>query len=304
WTGKSDLYLAEEESRILVESVRSELHNRGKGDAVRLEIEADADPEILERLRSNFELEPWQVFSVHGPVNLSRLFNIYEQTGHPELKFRAFIPRELRLTAKSRDLFEELRRHDVLLHHPFDSYDAVVSFIESAAADPRVLSMKQTLYRTNEHSLIVPALISAAEKKEVTAVVELKARFDEDSNIRWARDLEDAGVQVFHGLVGLKTHCKLTLLVRRDPDGVTRRYAHLGTGNYNSVTARFYTDLSLLTANEEVTEAVQEVFNFLTAYADHPHYDPLFVSPVDCAERTVALIQREADHARDRKSVV
>jgi polyphosphate kinase len=297
-TRNSNLYLAEEESRNLLESVRTELHNRRKGDAVRLEIEADADPEIIERLRSNFELEPWQVFSVHGPVNLSRLFNIYEQTGHPELKFKAFIPRELRLTAKSRDLFEELRRHDVLLHHPFDSYDAVVSFIESAAEDPRVLSMKQTLYRTNEHSLIVPALISAAEKKEVTAVVELKARFDEDSNIRWARDLEDAGVQVFHGLVGLKTHCKLSLLVRRDPDGVTRRYAHLGTGNYNAATARIYTDLSLLTADPEITSAVHDVFSFLTAYAEHPNYDPLMVSPLDLAERCLSLIAREAEHAR------
>src|SRR6201987_3435738 len=268
-TRNSNLYLAEEESRNLLESVRTELHNRRKGDAVRLEIEADAEPEIIERLRTNFEIEPWQVFSVNGPVNLSRLFNIYEQTAHPDLKFKPFVPRELRLTAKSKDLFEELRRHDVLLHHPFDSYDAVVSFIEAAAEDDHVLSIKQTLYRTNEHSLIVPALIAAAPKKEVTAVVEIKQRFDEASNIRWARDLEDAGVQVFHGLVGLKTHCKLSLLVRRDPDGVPRRYAHLGTGNYNTVTARFYTDLSLLTANEEVTEAVQEVFNFLTAYADH-----------------------------------
>src|SRR2546430_3498160 len=239
-------------SRSLLESVRTELHNRRKGDAVRLEIEADADPEIIERLRTNFELQPWQVFPVHGPVNLSRLFNIYEQTARPELKFKSFTPRELRLTAKSKDLFEELRRHDILLHHPFDSYDAVSSFIESAAEDPRVLSIKQTLYRTSEHSLIVPALISAAQKKEVTAVVELKARFDEDSNIRWARDLEDAGVQVFHGLVGLKTHCKLSLLVRRDADGVTRRYAHLGTGNYNTATARIYTDLSLLTADPEI----------------------------------------------------
>src|SRR6202040_2009288 len=182
---------------------RTELHNRRKGDPVPLEIETDEDPEIIERLRTNFELEPWQVFSVNGPVNLSRLFNIYEQTGHPELKFKTFLPRELRLTAKSQDLFEELRRHDVLLHHPFDSFDAVVSFIEAAAEDPRVLSIKQTLYRTSEHSLIVPALISAAGRKEVTAVVELKARFDEDSNIRWSRDLEDAGVQVFYGLVGL-----------------------------------------------------------------------------------------------------
>ena len=297
-TRNSNLYLAEEESRSLLESVRTELHNRRKGDAVRMEIESDADPEIVERLRTNFELEPWQVFPVNGPVNLSRLFNVYEQTEHPELKFKPFAPRELRLTAKSQDLFEELRRHDVLLHHPFDSYDAVVSFIEAAAEDPRVLSIKQTLYRTSEHSLIVPALISAASRKEVTAVVELKARFDEASNIRWARDLEDAGVQVFHGLVGLKTHCKLSLLVRRDPDGVTRRYAHLGTGNYNTTTARIYTDLSLLTADPEITGAVHDVFSFLTAYAEHPNYDPLLVAPLDLAEHCLALIGREAEHAK------
>jgi polyphosphate kinase len=297
-TRNSNLYLAEEESRNLLESVRTELHNRRKGDAVRLEIEADADPEIIERLRVNFELDPWQVFSTNGPVNLSRLLTIYEHTIHPELKFRTFVPRELRLTAKSQDLFEELRRHDVLLHHPFDAYDAVVSFIESAAEDDRVLSVKQTLYRTNEHSLIVPALIAAAAQKEVTAVVELKARFDEASNIRWARDLEDAGVQVFHGLVGLKTHCKLSLLVRHDPDGVTRRYAHLGTGNYNAATARIYTDLSLLTADPEITAAVHDVFSFLTAYAEHPNYEPLMVAPLDLAERCLALIAREAEHAR------
>src|SRR5438552_2289307 len=297
-TRNSNLYLAEEESRSLLESVRAELHNRRKGDAVRLEIEADADPEIIERLRTNFELQPWQVFPVHGPVNLSRLFNIYEQTARPELKFKTFTPRELRLTAKSKDLFEELRRHDILLHHPFDSYDAIVSFIEAAAEDPRVLSIKQTLYRTSEHSLIVPALISAASKKEVTVVVELKARFDEASNIRWARDLEDAGVQVFHGLVGLKTHCKLSLLVRRDHDGVTRRYTHLGTGNYNANTARIYSDLSLLTADLAITGAVHDVFNFLTAYAEHPKYEPLLVSPLDLAEGCLGLISREADHAR------
>ena len=263
-----------------------------------LEIESEADPEIIERLRTNFGLESWQVFSVNGPVNLSRLFNIYEQTEHPELKFKPFLPRELRLTAKSQDLFEELRRHDVLLHHPFDSFDAVVSFIEAAAEDPRVLSMKQTLYRTSEHSLIVPALMSAAAKKEVTAVVELKARFDEASNIRWARDLEDAGVQVFHGLVGLKTHCKLSLLVRHDPDGVMRRYAHLGTGNYNTTTARIYTDVSVLTADPEITGAVHDVFSFLTAYAEHPNYGPLMVAPLDLAEHCLALIAREAEHAR------
>ena len=297
-TRNSNLYLAEEESRSLLESVRTELHNRRKGDAVRLEIEGDADQEIIERLRTNFDLDPWQVFSVDGPVNLSRLFNVYEHSDRSDLKFKPFAPRELRLTAKSEDLFEELRRHDVLLHHPYDSYDAVVSFIESAAEDPRVMSIKQTLYRTNEHSLIVPALISAAAKKEVTAVVELKARFDEASNIRWARDLEDAGVQVFHGLVGLKTHCKLSLLVRQDQDGVTRQYAHLGTGNYNAATARIYTDLSLLTADQQITSAVHDVFSFLTAYAEHPSYDPLFVAPLNLAENCIDLINREAEHAR------
>src|SRR6202046_47698 len=296
-TRNSNLYLQEEEARSLLESVRAELHNRRKGDAVRMEIEADADPEIIERLRTVFELDPWQVFPVNGPVNLSRLFNIYEQTPRPDLKYRAFSPRELRLTAKSQNLFEELRRHDVLLHHPYDSYDAVVSFIESAAEDEHVLSIKQTLYRTNEHSLIVPSLMDAASRKEVTAVVELKARFDEASNIRWARDLEDAGVQVFHGLVGLKTHCKLSLLVRRDPDGV-RSYAHIGTGNYNATTARIYTDLSLFTANPEITRAVHDVFSFLTAYAENPSYDPLLVAPLALADKCIALLDREAEHAR------
>ena len=297
-TRNSNLYLAEEEARSLLESVRTELHNRRKGDAVRMEIEADADPEIIDRLRTVFELDPWQVFPVNGPVNLSRLFNVYEQVKRPDLKYRTFSPRELRLTSKSKDLFEELRGHDILLHHPFDSYDAVISFIESAAKDENVLSIKQTLYRTSEHSLIVPSLMDAASRKEVTAVVELKARFDEASNIRWARDLEDAGVQVFHGLVGLKTHCKLSLLVRRDPDGVTRSYAHIGTGNYNATTARIYTDLSLFTADPEVTRAVHDVFSFLTAYAENPSYDPLLVAPLDLAEKCIALIDREAEHAR------
>ena len=297
-TRNSNLYLQEEESRNLLESVRAELHNRRKGDAVRMEIESEADPEIIERLGTVFELDRWQIFPVNGPVNLSRLFNIYDAAARPDLKFHTYVPRELRLTAKSHDLFEELRRHDVLLHHPYDSYDAVLSFIQSAAEDERVLSIKQTLYRTSEHSLIVPSLMAAAAHKEVTAVVELKARFDEASNIRWAREMEDAGVQVFHGLVGLKTHCKLCLLVRRDPDGVTRQYAHLGTGNYNATTARIYTDLSLLTADPEITKAVHDVFSFLTAYAENPSYGPLLVAPLDLAEKCMSLIEREAEHAR------
>ena len=300
-TRNSNLYFQEEESRTLLETVRSELHNRRKGDAVRLEIEKAADPEIVDRLRMNFELEESQVYRTDGAVNLSRLMNLASDTPRPDLKFQPFVPRELRLNRKSTDLFDELRHRDILLHHPYDSYDGVVGFIQAAAQDPQVVSMKQTLYRTSADSQIFQALTEASQSKEVTAVVELMARFDEASNIRWARDMEDAGVQVFHGLVGLKTHCKLSLMVRRDPDGMTRSYAHIGTGNYNATTARIYTDLSLFTANPEITRAVHDVFSFLTAYAENPSYDPLLVAPLDLAEKVIALIDREAEHARKGK---
>ena len=299
-TRNSNLYMQEEESRSVLESVREELHNRRKGDAVRLEIETSSSEEIVERLRVNFELDPWQVFRTDGPVNLSRLMNLYSETKVAALKYPPFSGRLHRLTGKSADLFEELRHHDVLLHHPFDSYRTVEEFIQLGAHDPHVISMKQTLYRTSKDSPIFRALIEAAQNKDVTVVVELMARFDEDSNIRWARELEDAGVGVFHGIFGLKTHCKLALLVRRDPDGMVRRYAHLGTGNYNPVTARFYTDISLLTARREMTKAVQRVFNYLTAEAEaEPDaYHPLLVAPLTLASELVRLINREAEHAR------
>ena len=300
-TRNSNLYLQEEESRSVLESVRTELHNRRKGDAVRLEIESDASGDIISRLQAVFELQDWQVYRTQGPVNLSRLAHLYSAVNRPELKFKPFQPREWSLPKGQHDVWGALRQRDVLLHHPFDSYNSVVSFIEAAAQDPAVLSIKQTLYRTNDNSPIVEALVQAAESKEVTVVVEVKARFDEASNIKWARELEDAGVQVFHGLVGLKTHCKLTLIARKEADGVIRRYAHLGTGNYNPSTAAFYTDLSLLTANPEMTFAVHNVFNFLTAYSEQPNYNPLLVAPVDLAERVANLIAREADHARAGK---
>jgi len=183
------------------------------------------------------------------------------------------------------------------MHHPYDSYDGVVGFIETAARDPLVLSMKQTLYRTSADSPIFQALTQAAQSKEVTAVVELMARFDEASNIRWARDLEDVGVQVFYGIVGLKTHCKLALLVRRDPDGVVRRYGHLGTGNYNPNTARFYTDLSLLTSDPAITASMGAVFNYLTAHSESDDYAPLLVAPLTLAESFIRLIHRETENA-------
>jgi polyphosphate kinase len=287
-TRNSNLYMQEEESRSVLESVAEELHNRRKGDVVRMEIDASSDEEIAERLRINFELEPWQVFRTLAPVNLTRLMDL-ARIKEPALKFPEFHGRRMKLK-KATNIFGELRKSDILLHHPFDSYNTVEEFIEAAATDEQVISIKQTLYRTSADSPIFKAL------KE-------SARFDEASNIRWARELEDSGVQVFHGILGLKTHCKLALIVRRDSDGTVRSYAHLGTGNYNPVTARFYTDISLLTARPEITEAVLHVFRYLTAgwTADNDAYRPLLVAPVTLATDTLALINREAEHARAGK---
>jgi polyphosphate kinase len=297
-TRNSNLYFEEEEARSLLETIRFELHNRRKGDAVRLEIEAGSNSEIVDRLRMNFELEESQVFRCEGPVNLSRLMFFNGDVDRPDLKFQAFTPRPLHLSRKSANIFEELRQHDVLLHHPYDSYEPVVGFIQQGAQDTAVLSMKQTLYRTSHDSPMFQALIEAAATKEATVVVELMARFDEASNITWSRSMEDAGVQVFHGVVGLKTHCKLAMLVRHDEDGVTRRYCHLGTGNYNPVTARFYTDLSLLTSDPKITEQVHLVFNYLTAHAEVDDYRPLLVAPLTMAESFLGLIRREQEHAK------
>jgi polyphosphate kinase len=302
-TRNSNLYMQEEESRSLLESVAEELHNRRKGDVVRLEIEAKADPDIVEHLRFNFELEPWQVFETTAPVNLARMMSLYGQLKLPALKFPEFHGRRIKLPRPGKSatcIFSELRKGDILLHHPFDSYNTVEEFIEAASADPQVISIKQTLYRTSADSPIFGALREAAQTSDVTVVVELMARFDEASNIRWARELEDAGVLVFHGIFGFKTHCKLALVVRKDSDGIIRRYAHLGTGNYNPVTARFYTDISLLTARPDITEAVLHVFRYLTAGwdSDDTAYRPLLVAPLTLAPDILALIARETEHAR------
>lgn len=297
-TRNSNLYLEQEETRSLLDAIDTQVSQRRKGDAVRLEVDANAHPDIVDRLTSMFELDESLVFRAQGPVNLQRLFHLYDETPRPELKYPSFAPRQVRIGHDADSMFEAIRRQSVLLHHPYESYDPVVNFLQTAANDPRVLSIKQTLYRTNSDSPIARALLDAAGKKEVTVVVELKASFDEASNIRWARNFEDAGVQVFHGLVGLKTHAKLALIVRNDPDGKIRRYAHLGTGNYNPSTARYYSDLSLLTQDESITDAVHHVFNFLTAYAERPSYKPLLVAPRDLAKSCIALIEREARHAK------
>jgi polyphosphate kinase len=297
-TRNSNLYLEQEESRTLLETIDSQVAQRRKGVAVRLEIEEGAHPEIVERLVTEFELDESLVFRVRGPVNIQRLFHLYEETPRPDLKYPPFTPKQIRIGHDADSMFEALRHQDVLVHHPYESYDAVVNFLDTASSDPRVLSMKQTLYRTNVDSPIAEALLDAAGKKEVAVVVELKASFDEMSNIHWARSLEDAGVQVSYGLAGLKTHAKLMLIVRNDPDGKIRRYAHLGTGNYNPSTARFYSDFSLLTSDEEITSAVHDVFNFLTANSEQPHYKPLIIAPRDMAKTVISMIDREARHAR------
>jgi len=232
-------------------------------------------------------------------VNLSRLMDLYNALRMPELKFPEFHGHRRRLSKGSNDIFDEIRKRDLLFHHPYDSFSAVENFIEAGTTDPNVVSIKQTLYRTNANSTIFRALTEAAQTIDVTVVVELMARFDEASNIRWARELEDAGVQVYHGVFGYKTHCKLALLVRRDADGELRSYVHLGTGNYNPATARFYTDISLLTARPELTEAVQSVFRYLTAEWDAgpDAYRPLLVAPVTLASDFLGLIARETEHA-------
>jgi polyphosphate kinase len=299
-TRNSNLYLEEEESRTVLESVAEELHNRRKGDVVRMEIDSAASEEIVERLSLNFDLDPWQVFATDAPVNLSRLIDLYSAVKIAEHKFPEFHGRRRRLSKGSNDIFDEIRKQDLLFHHPYDSYSAVENFIEAGATDPNVVSIKQTLYRTSANSPIFRALTEAAQTIDVTVVIELMARFDEASNIRWARELEDAGVQVYHGIFGYKTHCKLALLVRRDPDGELRSYAHLGTGNYNPATARFYTDISLLTSRPELTEAVRRVFRYLTAEwdASAEAYRPLMVAPITLATDFLALIGREAEHAK------
>jgi polyphosphate kinase len=297
-TRNSNLYVDEEEVENLLTAIEQELRRRRRGDPVRLEVRAPIGDRLRQELLEVFELEPDEVFECHGPVNLSRLMQLVEIEKEERLsapRFVAPMHPALRDPAK---LFPAIRSGDVLLHHPFDSFESVVEFLEQAAEDPRVLAIKQTLYRTSEDSPIARALLAAAERgKHVTALVELKARFDEEKNIRWARRMEEAGVQIVYGLVGLKTHCKLMLVVRRDEDGI-RRYAHIGTGNYNPTTARQYTDFGLFTADPEVTSEVASVFNLLTSLSSRERWTHLLVAPFTLRSGLLERIRREAEHAR------
>jgi polyphosphate kinase len=297
-TRNSNLYVDEEEVENLLTAIEQELRKRRRGDPVRLEVRAPVGERLRQELLGVLDLLPSDVYECDGPVNLSRLMELVDLEKDERLeapRFVAPLQPQLRDPAK---LFPAIRAADVLLHHPFDSFDSVVEFLEQAAEDPRVLAIKQTLYRTSEDSPIARALLAAAQRgKHVTVLVELKARFDEEKNIRWARRMEEEGVQIVYGLVGLKTHCKLMLVVRRDEDGI-RRYAHIGTGNYNSVTARQYTDFGLFTADPELTAEVASVFNLLTSLSSKERWSHLLVAPFTLRSGLLERIGREAENAR------
>jgi polyphosphate kinase len=300
-TRNSDLYIDDEEAENLLRTIEQELRRSSRGDAVRLEVEADCPKDFLELLLRFFELTEADAYKLDGPLSMTHLMPLVTNDAFAKLKDRPFQPARDPALPPHVDFFEVLRRQDVLLHHPYDSFDQVVEFIEKAATDPQVLAIKITLYRTSGDSPIVEALIDAAKAgKQVTAIVELRARFDEAMNIQWARRLEEAGAHVIYGVVGLKTHCKALLIVRRDADRL-RHYVHLGTGNYHSRTARIYTDFSLLTSEPQLTEEVATVFNTLTGLAGYPGLKKLMVAPFDMHSRLIQLIERERDNARAGK---
>ncbi|HVI82737.1 MAG TPA: polyphosphate kinase 1 [Chthoniobacterales bacterium] len=297
-TRNSDLYIDDEEAENLLRTIEQELRRSSKGDAVRLEVEADCPRDFIELLLEFYDLTEADVYKLNGPLSMTHLSPLLANDAFANLKDRPFQPGRDPALPPHADMFEVMRRQDVLLHHPYDSFEPIVDLVEEAARDPQVLAVKITLYRTSGDSPIVEALIDAATAgKQVTAIVELRARFDEAANIQWARRLEEAGAHVIYGVVGLKTHCKVLLIVRRDSNQI-RRYVHLGTGNYHQRTARIYTDFGLLTSNPQLTEEVAIVFNTLTGLAAYPGLKKLMVAPFDMKQRLIAKIQRERDHAR------
>lgn len=299
-TRNSDLYIDEEESENLLKKIEEELRNLRRGSAVRLEIEEGMEEPIFNTLCEHLKLSHEYVFRLAGPINLLRLMSLSD-ISRPDLKFPTFTPVNVSPLQQPQRMFDTLRSQDVLLHHPYDSFQPVVDFVEQAARDPHVFAMKQTLYRTSGDSPIVRALMEASRNgKQVTALVELKARFDEANNIQWARQLEEAGVHVVYGLVGHKTHCKCSLVVRQEGT-LMRRYAHLGTGNYNPRTARLYTDLSYFTSRPELTTDIANLFNSLTGFSRSPEFHHLLVAPFNLHRRINELIQREADNAEAGK---
>jgi len=298
-TRNFDLEIDEEEAQDLLQTIQQELRRRERGNAVRLEVSGEPAPDSLQKLAKALKLDTEKdVYRTSGMLNVADLMHLVGREERRDLRDEPFTPLVVPPLRDADDLFQTLRDGDVLLHHPYDSFDSITELVLRAADDPDVLAIKQTLYRAGGDSPIVKALARAAESgKQVTAIVELKARFDEESNIQWARTLEQSGVHVVYGLIGLKTHAKCLLIIRREK-GKLRRYVHLGTGNYNPGTARMYTDISLLTCRDSICEDASSLFNLLTGYSAPPKWNALVVAPLGLHETILGLIEREAEHAR------
>ena len=300
-TRNSHLYVDEEEVENLLSSIEEELHNRRKGAAVRLEIDESVDQEILSHLLSTTGLSEQDVVKINGPINLFRLMKLHDMVDRPDLKFPPFEAHLPPSLSERKSLFKQIAKKDFLLHHPYDSFTPIVDFLREAAEDPEVFAIKLTIYRTSGDSPIVQALMDAARNgKQVTALVELKARFDEEANVLWSRRMEEVGVHVVYGLTGLKTHCKCCLVVRREKNKL-RRYAHLGTGNYNPSTARSYTDYSLFTAKAAFTSDLANLFNTLTGYTRKPSFRKILVAPYTLHDEVIRMIREETKAAKSGK---
>ena len=300
-TRNSHLYVDEEEVENLLLSIEDELHNRRRGAAVRLEIDDSIDDDVLQYLLHSLNLSEKDVLKIHGPINLYRLMKLPDLVDRDDLKFPSFEPFVPQALASRGNLFEQIGEKDHLLHHPYDSFNPMVDFLRQAAIDPEVFAIKLTLYRTSGDSPIVKALMDAAQNgKQVTAMVELKARFDEEANVQWSRKMEEVGVHVVYGLAGLKTHCKCCLVVRREGKKL-KRYAHLGTGNYNPSTAKTYTDYSLFTSKAAFTADMANLFNTLTGYTRKPVFKKLLVAPFNLHESMVQKIEHESKAAKSGK---
>lgn len=297
----ADLTIDEEEAADLLKEIEKQIKRRQWGEVIRLEVADDIDPGLMEILKKELSVRSDNIYRIAGPIDLTFLMKLYGVDGFDHLKRAKYIPKAVPEINDGADIFEAIRNHDILMHHPYQTFAPVIDFVKSAAKDPEVLAIKQTLYRVSGNSPIIAALAEAAENgKQVTVLVELKARFDEEHNIVWARKLEKAGCHVIYGLVGLKTHCKITLVVRREEDGI-RRYVHLGTGNYNDSTAKLYTDVGLLTCAEQIGEDATAVFNMLSGYSEPLYWNRLSLAPLWLKDRFLHLIGREAANARDGK---
>ena len=294
----ADLSIDEDEADDLLKEIEKQIKKRAWGQVIRLEVSDDMDSKLLKYLKQELSVKDSEVYKIGGPLDLTFLMKLYGGLqGFDHLKSEKFIPKENKDIPADSDIFECIRKKDILLHHPYETFEPVVNFIRQAAKDENVLAIKQTLYRVSGNSPIIAALEQAADNgKQVTVLVELKARFDEENNIIWAKKLEKAGCHVIYGLVGLKTHSKITLVVRREEDGI-RRYVHLGTGNYNDSTAKLYTDIGLLTCSEAIGEDATAVFNMISGYSEPVWWNRLSLAPLWLKDKFISLIEREKDNA-------